>query len=167
MSVAARCFEWQRSWSRTGDTLRAVWAASPSEVWIVGDNGVIIRYNGSSYEYDFVGDERNPITLLGIAGQPGGEVYIVGQSGKMFRFDRTAWRAVESGSSGALSAVEKSAPLAQIEQASLHARALRETDPDQQLRFELLQLMGEMEAKAALAWAEALEARSKARLAVS
>lgn len=65
--------------------------------------------------------------------------------------------------SGALSAVEKSAPLAQIEQASLHARALRETDPDQQLRFELLQLMGEMEAKAALAWAEALEARSKAR----
>lgn len=99
--------EWQRSWSRTGDTLRAVWAASPSEVWIVGDNGVIIRYNGSSYEYDFVGDERNPITLLGIAGQPGGEVYIVGQSGKMFRFDRTAWRAVESGTSGALSAVAK------------------------------------------------------------
>lgn len=61
----------------------------------------------------------------------------------------------------ALGALEKSAGLVTLEQASLHARALRETDPDQKLRFDLLQLMGEMEAKAALAWAEALDARTK------
>ena len=78
--------EWRRSYSRTGDTLRAVYAASPSEVRIVGDNGVIIRYTGSAYEYDFVGDEKHPITLLGVWGSPSGELITVGQGGAMFRF---------------------------------------------------------------------------------
>ncbi|MFO0725929.1 MAG: serine/threonine-protein kinase [Myxococcota bacterium] len=46
--------------------------------------------------------------------------------------------------------------LERTEDSSLLARAIRETDPDQALRFRLLALMGEMEAKAAASWAASL-----------
>ena len=74
---------------------------------MVGDSGTIIRYNGSTYEYDFVGDELSPVTLLGIAGGPVGERIAVGQGGAMFRFDGKRWLALDSGTSSALHAVQR------------------------------------------------------------
>jgi len=101
--------EWRRSYSRTGDSLRGVHAVSQSEAWLVGENGVIIRYTGSAYEYDFVGDEKTPITLLSITGSPAGELVTVGQSGAMFRFDGKSWPTVDSGTSNALNVVRRDA----------------------------------------------------------
>jgi hypothetical protein len=72
---------------------------------IVGDNGVIIRYTGSAYEYDFVGDEKRPITLLSVAGAASGERLIAGQGGTLFRFDGTGWKELDSGTSNPITAM--------------------------------------------------------------
>ena len=69
--------------SGTTTTLRAVWGASDTAVYAVGDGGVILRYDGAAWTAMTSGTPRN---LYGIYGLSNGEIYAVGQSGTILHY---------------------------------------------------------------------------------
>jgi hypothetical protein len=71
-----------------GETLRAVWAAAPDELWAVGDGGVALHYDGTQFRAEHLGLKQN---LLAIHGSSASDVWAVGQGSSVLHFDGHAW----------------------------------------------------------------------------
>lgn len=72
--------------------VRAMWASPEAGFWAVGDNGLVLKFNGVS----FVPAPLPPTTkdLFGISGE-GGTVVVVGAAGTVLRWFESRWSLVD------------------------------------------------------------------------
>jgi hypothetical protein len=75
-------------------TLRGVWAHSEYPVFVVGESGTIIRFDGTEWS-----KMRSPtdVRLMDVWGSSPENVYAVGEAGTIIRFDGTQWQTVHRG----------------------------------------------------------------------
>ncbi len=84
---------WSLEPSGTAEQLNDVWGASSDDVFAVGNHGVILHYNGSSWtamECPVAG------SLRALWGRSGRDVYAVGNSGTILHYNGVAWRQMEN-----------------------------------------------------------------------
>ena len=82
----------------TTDNLRGVWGTGVSNVYAVGDCGVL-RYDGLSWKTTSIGSSYK---LNEVWGSGPSDVYAVGLGGIMFRYDGVSWKLVKAGTSHTL-----------------------------------------------------------------
>ena len=82
-------------------TIRDIWGHTSSEVFAVGDNGVIFRYSGSSWSQMESGTTESLRAIWGTEGQ----VFAVGDNGTILQYRGLSWQRMDSGTSSALMAV--------------------------------------------------------------
>ena len=72
-----------------GNTLNDSFSVSPTDVWVVGDYGAILRWNGIAWE-----GLRSNVTadLHGVFGTASDNVWAVGDGGTVLRYDGDQWR---------------------------------------------------------------------------
>ncbi len=72
-------------------TVYGMWGASPQDLWLVGEDGLVVHYNGASWT-----EQPAPAgdTLYAIWGFDDATAYAVGASGRIVHFDGTAWSEV-------------------------------------------------------------------------
>jgi photosystem II stability/assembly factor-like uncharacterized protein len=66
-----------------------IWAASASEVYVVGDGGVVVYYDGASWEQ--LADVGTKEDLNAVWGTDSGELFVVGAAGTILHFDGERW----------------------------------------------------------------------------
>lgn len=67
--------------------LHAVWGRSSEDVFAVGDNGLLLHYDGSRL-HSFPATSKR---LTAVSGTTLGSVFVVGEAGTVLRYDRTDW----------------------------------------------------------------------------
>ena len=77
------------------DQLNGVFAGSTDDGWAVGNNGTIVRYNGTTWNLHPTG--LDPYTLRGVHGWDTDHVWAVGAEGTILYFDGQQWLPQESG----------------------------------------------------------------------
>ena len=82
--------------------LRGIYVADANNVWVVGDSGTILYYNGSTWTAQTSGTSSN---LNAVWGSSANSVWAVGASGTILFWDGTTWAAQNSGISTSISAV--------------------------------------------------------------
>lgn len=85
--------------SNTNADLHGVWGAGGSEAWVVGKQGTILRWNGSTWSQVASGTSRNLYAIWGLGPT---DVWTVGAQGTILHWDGTAWSAVPSGTTADL-----------------------------------------------------------------
>lgn len=70
--------------------LRGVYAADPGHVWAVGDNGIILFFNGTGWSRQPSGTN---VSLNSVSGADAGHVWAVGQGRSILFFNGSAWNA--------------------------------------------------------------------------
>lgn len=115
------------SWSHVGDvrwrSLHDVWGSSAANVWGVGDKGELVRWDGTAWtlhRFDGtavtpkpLGDFATPAsvyTLRGVWGSSASNVFAVGDSGVVLRYNGTAWTRMTTGTAAQLNDVWGSGP---------------------------------------------------------
>lgn len=83
--------------SPSGNAFNKVWAASVSDVWIVGEAGIILHYDGSRWTQQASGVD---VTLFDVWGTSSTNVWAVGARGTVLQFNGTAWNPVTVGAVG-------------------------------------------------------------------
>jgi hypothetical protein len=85
----------------TTQHLRAVWARTPSDVWVVGDNGTVLRFNGAGWATQTPGFFDD---LHAVWARAADDVWVAGGSGDpaaanglIARFDGSRWTVVARG----------------------------------------------------------------------
>lgn len=99
-------------------SLYDVWGTSSSNVWAVGDKGELMRWDGAAwslFRYDGTSVAPQPLgsydvpaasyTLRGVWGSAASNVYAVGDSGVVLRYDGTAWTRMATGTTAQLNRV--------------------------------------------------------------
>ena len=79
-----------------GNDLYSTWASSPSDVFAVGDTGVILHYDGSSWSPMNSGTQYG---LSDIWGDSSSNIFAVGyELGLVIRYDGSTWNRMDTGS---------------------------------------------------------------------
>lgn len=86
---------------------RAVWGSSASDVWAVGDNGLVSHWNGLRWSHPPSPTREN---LLSIWGSGPGNIWAVGTNGAIIHGDGTGFTSVCSGARSRLNDVWGSGP---------------------------------------------------------
>ena len=81
-------FCWEAPWPQ-GETLRAAWAASPSDVWLVGDHGSLLHFDGWRFVAHAL--EHEP-ALHAVHGTAADDVWAAGEHGLVSHYDGQRWR---------------------------------------------------------------------------
>jgi hypothetical protein len=86
-----------------GNAIKSMWTVAPNDVWAVGDVGLLLHYDGSSWKKVSLGLTEG---LNGIWGTSASNLWIVGDKGKILHYDGAAWTVdTTSGTTRDLSAV--------------------------------------------------------------
>jgi hypothetical protein len=88
------CHESPHGQSITSSNLRGVWGSGPADIWVVGDKGTILHYDGKTWASSPSGTEED---LTGVAGTGPTNVYVSGQKGAILHWDGKVWRQVSEG----------------------------------------------------------------------
>lgn len=80
-----------------GGSLMDVWAASPTEVFAVGNNSTVQELVGSSFVLRTL-PAGAPSTVMSIRGKSGADVWVVGSRGGLIHRQGASWATVQSGS---------------------------------------------------------------------
>lgn len=80
--------------SPSGNTLNKVWAASVSDVWVVGEAGIILHYDGSRWSQQASGVD---VTLFDVWGTSPSNVWAVGARGTVIQYNGSSWNPVTVG----------------------------------------------------------------------
>src|SRR5512136_387349 len=72
-----------------GNALRGVWGSSSSDVFAVGHDGTIIRYDGTAW--NTVGSMTTHV-LFSVWGTSSSDVFAVGNAGTVLHYDGTTWK---------------------------------------------------------------------------
>ena len=86
-------FCWQNPLPQ-GHTVRALWSATASDQWAVGDQGLIMHWDGTSWAGMPSG---LAIGLHGVWGSSPDNLWVVGENGAVLHFTGTAWQSLSSG----------------------------------------------------------------------
>lgn len=75
-------------------TLNGIWGSSANALWAVGDNGHILRYDGTAWSL-----QSSPTTshLRAVWGSSASDVWAVGDSSTILHYDGSAWTAPTTG----------------------------------------------------------------------
>ncbi len=74
----------------TTQNLNDVWASDSNNVWIVGDSGTVLHYNGTTVKPIDIG-VGSDIDLYSIWGRSANEIYITGSNGTQRYFNGSVW----------------------------------------------------------------------------
>ncbi|KPA13717.1 hypothetical protein MHK_006076, partial [Candidatus Magnetomorum sp. HK-1] len=86
---------WSQVYSNSSvNGLYAIWGTSENNVYVVGNDGYIIHYDGSDWS---VIESGSGISLYGVWGINENNIYVVGQSGTISQYNGTSWSSVNSG----------------------------------------------------------------------
>jgi hypothetical protein len=77
--------------------LRSVWGSAAADVWAVGEQGIMLHWDGATWTKVGVGTSRD---LLGVFGTGSTDVWAVGRH-TVLHYDGTTWSAVQTGFDGA------------------------------------------------------------------
>jgi hypothetical protein len=88
--------------SPTAENLRDVFGFSTGEVFAVGNNGTILRFDGSAWSAMASGTTAN---LVGVWGSAPDDVFVTGDAGTFLRFDGASWTALDVGTTEPLGAI--------------------------------------------------------------
>jgi hypothetical protein len=88
-----------------GAHLSAIWAAPGTDVWAVGDSGVVRHFDGREWTTQSSGTLQG---LRDVWGATTNRIFVVGSSGTTLEFDGNAWTQRPSGSTAILNAVRGS-----------------------------------------------------------
>ena len=75
------------------NNLQAVWGADADNIWVVGDAGTILRWDGSKWHTQSSGTTGDLHSVWGTAGN----IWVVGDAGTILRWDGSKWRKQSSG----------------------------------------------------------------------
>lgn len=95
---------WSYSYSSTiKDAMNALWVVSDTEIYVVGDNGLIAKCSGSCSSYSgatwTVMTSGTTSNLQAIWGLSGGKMYAVGLDGTILHYDGSVWSTMNAGTS--------------------------------------------------------------------
>ena len=93
---------WAPQASGVSTGLRAVWGSDASNVWAVGDGGVILKWNGTTWTAQTSGTTN---ALRAVWGTSATSVWAVGDNGTVLKWDGSTWNAQTSGTTNALRGV--------------------------------------------------------------
>lgn len=93
---------WLPQSSGSTENLHAIWAANATNLWAVGDNGTILKGDGSGWTAQSSGTTEN---LRAVWGTSATSVWAVGDNGVILFFNGTAWAAQTSGTTQPLRGV--------------------------------------------------------------
>jgi hypothetical protein len=89
----------------SGAELRAVHGTASTDVWAVGDNGVVMQHTGAG-AWQVVNTGLPAANLLGVwHGSTTSPLWVVGDQGTLWNFDGSSWAAKESNTRNRLNAV--------------------------------------------------------------
>src|SRR5689334_16088057 len=89
------------------ESLLAVWGASRDDVWVVGDKGAIVHFDGHAWKRSESGTKKN---LSGVHGTGAADVWAVGEAGTIVHFDGNKWTLVNESPETTLLAVRAFGP---------------------------------------------------------
>ncbi|WP_434479812.1 Ig-like domain-containing protein [Gemmatimonas sp.] len=92
---------WQTQAVPTTAWINGVWGLRRDSVWAVTGNGEILFYDGQQWALKF----RTGRNLLDIHGRDVNNIVVVGDEGRIWRFDGRTWQREESGTDASLNAV--------------------------------------------------------------
>jgi hypothetical protein len=95
---------WSAHWAPTQKALRALWLDG-SELWAVGDDSTVLHYAGQAWEAAPLPGLATGVSLRGVAGDPSGHLWIVGDGGTLFERRAGSWTRVDVGTTAALNAI--------------------------------------------------------------
>ena len=76
----------------------AVWGASPTQIWGVGQGGWIMKYDGTTWTDVVMGNIASiPGSLYAVWGSSATDVYAVGYAEEVMHYDGVAWTTVTTG----------------------------------------------------------------------
>lgn len=84
---------WVPQTSGSTENLRAIWAADATNLWAVGDNGTILKGNGSTWTAQTSGTTQH---LRAVWGTSATNLWAVGDGGTILKGDGTSWTAQTS-----------------------------------------------------------------------
>ncbi|MDZ4405261.1 Calx-beta domain-containing protein [Prosthecobacter sp.] len=90
---------WLPQSSGSTENLRAIWAADAANLWAVGDNGTILKGDGTSWTAQTSGTTQH---LRAVWGTSATNLWAVGDGGVILKGDGTSWAAQTSGTTNAL-----------------------------------------------------------------
>jgi hypothetical protein len=85
---------WTIMASGTTKNLARMWGSSATDVFAVGNSGIILRYNGSTWSPMISGTTNG---LGALWGSSGSDVFAVGNSGTILHYNGSAWSSMVSG----------------------------------------------------------------------
>ena len=71
--------------------LRGVWGAAANDVFVVGDSGAVLHWNGAAWSRMSTGTRAE---LRRVWGSSGSDVYVSGEGGTLLHYDGSAWSRV-------------------------------------------------------------------------
>jgi hypothetical protein len=75
-----------------GETLHAAWSAAADDVWMVGEHGVLLHYDGASFRNVGAGTQE---PLLAVHGSAADDVWAVGGGGVVLHYDGDSWTSTD------------------------------------------------------------------------
>lgn len=90
---------WAAQTSATSSHLRAVWGTAANLMWAVGDDGTILKWNGTAWTAQTSGTTSH---LRAVWGNSATSLWAVGDGGTILKSDGTNWTAQTSGTTQAL-----------------------------------------------------------------
>lgn len=78
----------------TTEDLFAIWGASASDIWAVGDKGAVVHFDGTSWK---AADSTVQTKLTSVHGTNASDVWAVGEDGTALHFDGATWSAKKTG----------------------------------------------------------------------
>lgn len=91
------------------DNFFAVWGTAGDNVYVAGENGKILRYDGSVWKvaYQYASE---PITFLAMWGFSETDIYAGGYGGVLLHYDGTSWKKMETGTELYITAIWGTSP---------------------------------------------------------
>ncbi|PSM30580.1 hypothetical protein [Haliangium sp. UPWRP_2] len=79
----------------SNSTVQSIWALSPNDIWAVGNGGIILHFDGTSWTAKSgpIGVTEN---LYSVWGSGPNNIWAVGAFGRIIRYDGTTWSTVNS-----------------------------------------------------------------------
>jgi hypothetical protein len=74
--------------------LRGIWGSAKDDIWVVGNEGVMLHYDGKSWQSKQSGTSNDLTNLSGTAPD---DVWAVGSNGVIMHFDGRAWTLIDGG----------------------------------------------------------------------